>query len=129
MKTHRSYLSILKKLAAADLAAGFAHITGGGITENLPRILPRGAVAQVEMGSWPIPPIFEHLRTLGSVEQAEMMRTFNMGIGMIAVVQAEKFKKAQAVLSRADEKFYVIGRIVKPDVKNDPTQDRKVIYS
>ncbi len=129
MKTHRSYLSIMKKLAAADLASGFAHITGGGITENLPRILPRGAVAQVELGSWPVPPIFEHLRELGHVEQDEMMRTFNMGIGLIAVVPGDKFKKAQALLNRADEKFHVIGRIVKPHVKNDPLQDRKVIYS
>ncbi len=129
MKTHRSYLSIIKKLAAADLAAGFAHITGGGITENLPRILPRGAVAQVELGSWPVLPIFEHLRELGAVEQDEMMRTFNMGIGMIVVVPGDKFKKAQALLNRADEKFHVIGRIVKPHVKNDPLQDRKVIYS
>ncbi len=129
MKTHRSYLSIIKKLAAADLASGFAHITGGGITENLPRILPRGTVAQIELGSWPVPPIFTHLQELGSVQQDEMLRTFNMGIGMVAVVPAEKFKKAQALLTRADEKFHVIGRIVKPMVKNDPSQDRKVIYS
>jgi phosphoribosylformylglycinamidine cyclo-ligase len=129
MKTHRSYLSIIKKLAAADLASGFAHITGGGITENLPRILPRGTVAQIELGSWPVPPIFTHLQELGSVQQDEMLRTFNMGIGMIAVVPAEKFKKAQALLTRADEKYHVIGRIVKPVVKNDPSQDRKVIYS
>ena len=129
MKTHRSYLSIMKKLAAADLAVGFAHITGGGITENLPRILPRTTVAQIELGSWPVLPIFEHLRELGSVAQDEMLRTFNMGIGMIAVVPADKFKKAKAVLDRADEKFYVIGRIARTEIKNDPSQDRKVIYN
>lgn len=129
MKTHRSYLSIIKKLAAADLASGFAHITGGGITENLPRILPRGTVAQIELGSWPVPPIFTHLQGLGAVQLDEMLRTFNMGIGMIAVIPADKFKKAQALLTRADEKCHIIGRIVKPVVKNDPSQDRKVIYS
>ena len=129
MKTHRSYLSILKKLAAADLAVGFAHITGGGITENLPRILPRTTVAHIELGSWPVLPIFEHLRELGSVEKDEMLRTFNMGIGMIAVIPADKFKKAKALLDRADEKFYVIGRIARTEIKNDPSQDRKVIYS
>ncbi len=128
MKTHRSYLSILKKLAAADLAVGFAHITGGGITENLPRILPRTTVAHIELGSWPVLPIFEHLRELGSVAQDEMLRTFNMGIGMIAVIPADKFKKAKALLDRADEKFYVIGRIARTEIKNDPSQDRKVIY-
>ncbi len=120
MKTHRSYLSIIKKLTATDLTVGMAHITGGGITENLPRILPKGTAACVELGSWPVLPIFEHLRELGNVEQEEMLRTFNMGIGLIAVVPADKFKRAKAMLERANEKFYVIGKIVKGD--------RKVIY-
>jgi phosphoribosylformylglycinamidine cyclo-ligase len=66
-------------------------------------------------------PVFEHLRELGSVEQDEMLRTFNMGIGLIAAVPAEKFKRAKGLLERASEKFYVIGRTVKGD--------RKVIYS
>ena len=113
MKTHRSYLAIIKKLAAADLVTGMAHITGGGITENLPRILPKGIAACVDTGSWTVPPIFEHLRELGSVEQAEMLRTFNLGIGLILVVPADKFKRAKSLLDRASEKFYVIGRTVK----------------
>jgi phosphoribosylformylglycinamidine cyclo-ligase len=121
MKVHRSYLPVIKKLTAADLAAGMAHITGGGITENLPRILPKGISAVIETGSWTIPAIFEHLRRLGNVDQDEMLRTFNMGIGLIVIVPAEKFKKAKAVLDRAAEKFFVIGRTVKGD--------RKVIYS
>jgi phosphoribosylformylglycinamidine cyclo-ligase len=113
MKVHRSYLSIAQKLANAGLAAGMAHITGGGITENLPRILPKGTAAQVELGSWPVLPIFEHLQALGQVPQDEMLRTFNMGIGLIVVVPADKFSKAKALLNRAEEKFHVIGRIVK----------------
>ncbi|HTW44512.1 MAG TPA: phosphoribosylformylglycinamidine cyclo-ligase, partial [Acidobacteriaceae bacterium] len=88
MKTHKSYLSVIKKLTASDYAAGMAHITGGGITENLPRILPKAVSAHVELGSWPVLPIFEHLQQLGNVEQEEMLRTFNMGIGLIAVVPA-----------------------------------------
>jgi phosphoribosylformylglycinamidine cyclo-ligase len=119
MKVHRSYLSIMQKLVNAELAAGMAHITGGGITENLPRILPKGMAAQVELGSWPVLPIFEHLRELGDVPQEEMLRTFNMGIGLIVVVPAEKFRKAQALLSRAEEKFYVIGRVIKADRVSD----------
>jgi phosphoribosylformylglycinamidine cyclo-ligase len=115
MKVHRSYLSIAQKLANAGLAAGMAHITGGGITENLPRILPKGTAAQVELGSWPVLPIFEHLRSLGDVPQDEMLRTFNMGIGLIVVVPVDKFRKAQALLSRAEEKFHVIGRVIKGD--------------
>ena len=115
MKTHRSYLGVIKKLMASDYAAGMAHITGGGITENLPRILPKGFSAQVELGSWPVLPVFEHLQQLGNVAQDEMLRTFNMGIGLIAVVPAERFKRCKAMLDRAGEKAWLIGRIVKGD--------------
>jgi phosphoribosylformylglycinamidine cyclo-ligase len=121
MKTHRSYLSVIQKLVTGDLVVGMAHITGGGITENLPRILPKAVSAVIDLGSWPLLPIFEHLRELGNVEQEEMLRTFNMGIGLIAAVPAEKFKRVKGLLDRASEKFYVIGRTVKGD--------RKVIYS
>jgi phosphoribosylformylglycinamidine cyclo-ligase len=121
MKTHRTYLSLIRKLTASDYAAGFAHITGGGITENLPRILPKSVSAHVELGSWPVLPIFEHLQQLGNVERDEMLRTFNMGIGLIAVVSAERFKRCKSMLDRAGEKSYVIGRIVKGD--------RKVLYA
>ena len=98
MRTHRSYLAILKKLIGAGIVCGMAHITGGGITENLPRILPRGTAAVVDLANWTVPPLFEHLQQLGNVTQDEMMRTFNMGIGMIVVVPAEQVKKAKAVL-------------------------------
>jgi phosphoribosylformylglycinamidine cyclo-ligase len=113
MKTHRSYLHVIQKLVAGGLTAGMAHITGGGITENLPRILPKGVTAQVEIGSWPVPLIFEHLRELGNLPQDEMMRTFNMGIGLVAVIPAAKFTRAKNLLDRAEEKFFVIGRVVK----------------
>jgi phosphoribosylformylglycinamidine cyclo-ligase len=121
MKTHRSYLSIIRKLTAADLVVGMAHITGGGITENLPRILPKNVSALVELGSWTVLPIFEHLRALGNVEQDEMLRTFNMGIGLICVVQPEKYKRVKSLLDRASEPHAVIGKIIKGD--------RKVIYN
>jgi phosphoribosylformylglycinamidine cyclo-ligase len=105
----------------AEALSGMAHITGGGITENLPRVLPKGFGAVVEMGTWPVPPIFEHMQKLGNIEHAEMMRTFNMGIGMVLIVNPKKFKKAQSILERIGEKGHVIGRIVKGD--------RKVQYS
>jgi phosphoribosylformylglycinamidine cyclo-ligase len=113
LKVHRSYLHVIQKLAGAGLVAGMAHITGGGITDNLPRILPRNVTAQIELGSWPVLPIFEHLRELGQVSQEEMLRTFNMGIGLIAAIPATKFPKAKNLLDRAEEKFYVVGRVVK----------------
>jgi len=115
MKTHRSYLHVIQKLVTAGVTTGMAHITGGGITENLPRILPKNTGAQVELGSWPVLPISEHLRTLGQVSEEEMMRTFNMGVGLIAAIPAEKFTRAKNLLDRAEEKFFVIGRVVKGD--------------
>jgi phosphoribosylformylglycinamidine cyclo-ligase len=113
MRVHRSYLGIIRKLIAGEVVSGMAHITGGGITENLPRIIPKGMGAQVDLASWQVPPLFEHLQKLGSVERDEMLRTFNMGIGMIVVVPAEKVKKAKAILNRANERCYIIGRIVR----------------
>ena len=121
MRTHRSYLGIIKKLCAGDLVNGMAHITGGGITDNLPRILAKGLGAVVDRASWQAPPLFEHLQELGSVESDEMFRTFNMGIGLICVVPADKVKKVKAVLNRANERHFIIGRIVRGD--------RKVSYS
>jgi phosphoribosylformylglycinamidine cyclo-ligase len=121
MLPHRSYWPALRKLIDGECISAMAHITGGGITENLPRVLPRGTAAVIEIGSWPVLPIFEHMQKLGSVPQEEMLRTFNMGLGMLLVVNAKKFKKAQTLLERAGEKFYTVGRIVKGE--------RKVIYS
>jgi phosphoribosylformylglycinamidine cyclo-ligase len=113
MRTHRSYWPILRRLLDADCVSAMAHITGGGITENLPRVLPKGTAAIVEMGKWPVLPIFAHLQKLGNIEPAEMMRTFNMGIGMVLVVPSKKFKKVMTLLDRIGEKGYTIGRIVK----------------
>src|SRR5579863_8679553 len=121
MRSHRSYWPIIRKLLAGECVSAMAHITGGGITENLPRVLPKGMAAVIEIGSWPSQPIFEHLQQLGNVPQEEMLRTFNMGLGMLLVVPSAKFKKAQSVLERVGEKSYTIGRIVKGE--------RKVTYS
>jgi phosphoribosylformylglycinamidine cyclo-ligase len=117
MRTHRSYLSVIKKLTGAEVVSGMAHITGGGITDNLPRILPKGMGALVDLASWQVPPLFEHLQQLGAVEQDEMLRTFNMGIGLIAVIPAEKIKKAKAILNRANERHCIIGRVVRGERK------------
>jgi phosphoribosylformylglycinamidine cyclo-ligase len=113
MRTHKSYWLALRKLIDAQCVSALAHITGGGITENLPRVLPRGTAASIELGSWPVLPVFEHLQKLGNVPQDEMMRTFNMGLGMLVVVPLAKFKKAQSVLEKVGEKAYTVGRIVK----------------
>jgi phosphoribosylformylglycinamidine cyclo-ligase len=91
---------------------GIAHITGGGITENLPRILPQGVRARIDRKSWTVPPIFQAMSRLGSVEREEMFRVFNMGIGVILVVPAQS---ATAVLKKAadlEEPGWKIGEIV-----------------
>jgi len=121
MLTHRSYWAIIKKLIAAECVSALSHFTGGGTAENLPRVLPRGVSAIIEYGTWPVQPIFLHMQKLGNVPHEEMMRIFNMGIGMLAIVPSKKFKKAQTVLDRAGEKYYAVGRIVKGE--------RKVSYS
>ena len=121
LKPHVCYAPALKSLLARGWVSAMAHITGGGITENLPRVLPRGMAAVIEMGSWPSLPIFEHLQVLGNVPPDEMLRTFNMGLGMLLVVNPKKFKKAQTLLERSGEKFFNVGRIVKGE--------RKVMYT
>jgi phosphoribosylformylglycinamidine cyclo-ligase len=113
MKIHRSYLPVIRQLTRAGVVAGMAHITGGGITENLPRILPKNVSAEVDLAAWPAPPLFRYLQQLGNVPQDEMLRTFNMGIGLIAVVPQTKWKRAQALLGRLGEPFHVIGQAVK----------------
>ncbi len=113
MRTHRSYLSPIRKLIQAEVARGFAHITGGGITENLPRILPKGLCAQIDLASWEVPPLFTHLQKLGRLDADEMLRTFNMGIGLIAVVPVDLIKKARLTLTRMTERSMVIGRVVR----------------
>ena len=110
---HWRFVWLIVASLLAGIVNGMAHITGGGITENLPRILQKGLAAQVELSSWEVPPLFTHLQQLGSVEQDEMLRTFNMGIGMIVVVPAEQVRKAKSILNRANERFSIIGRIVK----------------
>jgi len=121
MKTHKSYWPLLRKLIDAELINAMAHITGGGITDNLPRVLPKGTAAIVEMGTWPVLPVFTHMQKIGNVPQDDMMRTFNMGIGMVLVVPAKKFKRVQSMIEKAGEKAYLMGRIVKGD--------RKVLYA
>jgi phosphoribosylformylglycinamidine cyclo-ligase len=87
---HRSYLRAISPLLDAGLIKGMAHITGGGITENLPRVLPDGCAATIHPGTWTELPIFGVLSELGSIPRPEMFRAFNMGIGLIVVCEADR---------------------------------------
>jgi len=101
---------LLAALAAHDLR-GLAHITGGGITENLPRVLPPGVHASIDLTSWRLPPVFAWLREQGGVTEAEMLRTFNCGLGMLVVVPASEAEAVIATLAAAGETARVVGRI------------------
>ena len=113
MRPHRSYLAPIRKLIQAEVVTGFAHITGGGITENIPRIFPRGLAPQVDLASWDPPALFTHLQALGGLSREEMYGHFNMGIGLVAVVPAALLKKARAVLTRMNERSIIMGRVVR----------------
>lgn len=109
----RSLLQVVKK----RLVKGLAHITGGGLTENIPRMLPKHLAAEVEVTSWNLPPVFKWLKTAGNVSSAELARTFNTGVGMVAVVRKEDVQQVNDELKAAGEQVYEIGRLV-PRIKD-----------
>ncbi len=111
LKPHRCYWPALKRVVARGWLTGMAHITGGGIPGNLPRVLPRNVQAVVELGSWPVLPIFRYLAQIGKIETDELLKTFNMGVGMILVVPPKNAKKVESELKRRRERFFRIGRI------------------
>lgn len=115
LRPHRCYWPMLKTTVARGWLSAMAHITGGGIPGNLPRVLPRGAQAEVELGSWPVPPIFSYLAGLGKLERDELLRTFNMGVGMVLIVPLEHHASLEAELKRRREKYYRIGQIRRAD--------------
>ena len=111
LAVHRPYLAVLRPLLRHPGLHGLAHVTGGGITDNLPRILPRGLRAEIRVGSWEIPEIFHYLQEAGEVESDEMFRVFNMGIGMIAAVAPAALQEVLARLRGAGERVFLIGSV------------------
>ncbi|MFT9848867.1 phosphoribosylformylglycinamidine cyclo-ligase [Aneurinibacillus sp. REN35] len=103
----KSCLALLEKVDVN----GLVHITGGGFYDNIPRILPEGTAAQITYGSWDVPAVFELIAEKGNVAKQDMFRTFNMGIGMIAIVREKDTKEALRVLHEAGEQAQIIGRI------------------
>ncbi len=104
LATHRSYLPLIRPLLGAGVIKGMAHITGGGITENLPRILPDGVGARIDLSAWTVPPLFAWLQRTGDVAGDEMLRTFNMGVGLIVVAGAEDARALLGALHEAGER-------------------------
>jgi phosphoribosylformylglycinamidine cyclo-ligase len=105
--------SILKLLRGGHGIKALAHITGGGFTENIPRVLPKGTVAEIDLGAIPFPPVFRWLAQQGGVAEREMLRTFNCGIGMVVVVPAKEAKSVSKAFTKAGEKVVALGTIRK----------------
>jgi phosphoribosylformylglycinamidine cyclo-ligase len=113
LATHRTYLPVVSRLIDAGGVRGLAHITGGGLTDNLPRIFPKGAGARIRRGAWPVLPVFAFLGRAGDVPEADMFRTFNMGLGMIVVCRREDAARLVDVARAAGEAdAWVVGEIV-----------------
>ena len=109
LRPHASYLRELESLLDTSTIKGLAHITGGGLLENIPRILPEGTSVEIKKGSWPVLPIFQLMQQIGNIEEPEMFRTFNMGIGMVLICAP-----ADAVLVKDSlGSCYEIGTVVK----------------
>jgi len=114
LRVHRSYLPVVRPLLEAGLVKGLAHITGGGITENLPRILPPGTAAVIDKSAWAPNAVFRYLQRAGGVPEDDMYRTFNMGIGMIVGCAADDESRVAAMLRGAGEtRVHRVGRIIE----------------
>ena len=121
MAPTRIYVKPLLQLIATFPVKGMAHITGGGITENVPRVLPAGLTAEIKKGSWTMPPLFTWLQAQGNVTDSEMYKTFNCGIGMVVIVAKEQAAAAQKLLSDAGESVFEIGSIRAQQAGEAPT--------
>ncbi|MCC6794259.1 MAG: phosphoribosylformylglycinamidine cyclo-ligase [Candidatus Hydrogenedentes bacterium] len=121
LEPHRSYATVIRVLMKIVNVKGMAHITGGGITDNLPRALPQDCGAEINLESWTVPPIFGFLQRTGNVEQLEMLRTFNCGMGYLVIVSADECERALKTLDQAGSEARLIGRVV--------TGDRRVSYT
>ena len=109
----RIYVKSALKLIRSGNVKGFAHITGGGLTENTPRVVPDDLDIEIDLASWALPGVFQWLARMGGVEEREMLRTFNCGIGMIAIVPAEQALDAQKLLTGEGERVTRLGRLIK----------------
>jgi len=113
LREHVSYLAPLDGLLGSGKIKGLAHITGGGLTDNIPRILPAGAAVEIDKESWPVLPIFKLMQQIGNVSEAEMYRTFNMGVGMVLVCAPDDQKAIRSHLLSQGTECFEIGRVIQ----------------
>lgn len=120
----RIYVKSVLALAQAGILKGAAHITGGGLIENIPRVLPDHCAAFLEQSTWKLPPVFQWLQSTGNLSPVELRRTFNCGIGMVVCVSPEDHEKALSLLDEHQETAWVVGKII---AKQDP--EHGVVFS
>lgn len=113
LKVHRSYLDAIQALASEDLATGFAHVTGGGIEGNTSRVLPEGLVPEIDWEAWSQPALFRLIQEVGAVPEDDMRRTFNLGVGLVAVVPESKRERALTVLGALGEPAIAMGGVAR----------------
>jgi len=113
LQPHISYLKQLLPLVEQRALHAMAHVTGGGLTDNVPRVLPRTLDAKIKLGSWPVPVLFRFLFEKGKIDREEMLRVFNMGIGMVLIAGAEQVDGISRHLARIGQEYFFIGNIVK----------------
>lgn len=113
LKPTKIYVKTILSLLEKHQINGIAHITGGGFIENIPRTIPAGLKAEIELGSWEIPPVFKLMQRLGNIEEKEMLNTFNMGIGLVLAVNSGDVPDILKTLRELGEKAYVIGSVAK----------------
>lgn len=121
MEPTRIYVKSLLKLIEALPVKGMAHITGGGITENIPRVLPAGLTAEIHASSWPLPPLFQWLQAQGNIVPGELYKTFNCGIGMAVIVAKEHVTQARQLLETSGETVFEIGVVRAQNAGEAPT--------
>ena len=112
LEPHRSYANLIQLIMRIVKVKGMAHITGGGITDNLPRSIPKGLGAEIDLRAWEAPPLFTFLKKAGNIADLEMLRTFNMGMGFLIIVSEEETEKALDALRQTGEEHALIGQVV-----------------
>lgn len=120
LRIHKSYLAPITALHEAKLLKGAAHITGGGLTDNIPRVLPKNCAVEIDTFSWPEQPIFKLLNRLGNIPEADFRRTFNLGIGMVLIVSPKKLRLASETLRKVRQPFSNIGRVTAWQSRRQP---------
>ncbi len=113
LTVHRCYYPVMKPLLDKGWLTAAAHITGGGLTENIPRVLPSNCAVEVRLDAWPVPPLFRLMQRLGNLPADEMLRTFNMGIGMVLMVPQRHLARVERFLKQRRQRHFTLGKVVR----------------